>query len=79
VYLLNPDPDKRTQVLEEPNATGSMRSADQVQVSLRFHAEVDGCCRDLADVTVNTSRMSMEEVAALVAGLRDAVLGRASA
>jgi hypothetical protein len=76
VYLINADPDKRKQFLERPNARGSMRSPDQVQLSLRFHAAVDGCCRDLADVTVNTSRMSMEEVAALVAGVRDAVLGR---
>ena len=74
VYLYNSDPEKRRQFLEQPNARGHRRRPENIELTLTYHDAVYEACKDLADVTINTTHIGIKEVATLIDGLRHAVI-----
>ncbi len=70
VYLYNSDPEKRKRFLEQPNARGALRQPQNIECSLKFHQQMFDVCSDLADVTINTAHMEVDELVGLIEGLR---------
>jgi hypothetical protein len=74
VYLYNPDPGKHRMFLERPKACGGQRDEQHIKGVLGNQPRVHAACKELADVTLNTATLSIEEAAWLIGGLRDAVV-----
>ena len=69
VHLWNPDPEQREERLRK-----TRRTASEIKNILEYHRIFYDACQGLADVTVKTDRLGIEEQVRILKALRDGLI-----